>query len=665
MQPAFDSNNYLTKNSNSNIIVQPCLAIGAVDDMYEQEADAVADKVMRMPKPSLQRKCAHCEEEERIMKKPLTPFIQAKGNESGMEAPASVSKQIESSRGGGNRLDENTKTFMESRFGTDFSGVKIHTDNTAIQMSRNINAQAFTVGNDIYFNSGKYDPNSDGGKHLLAHELTHTIQQGNTVRRLPNPAFSIEGLEETRADEDNFVYFDLNNPDNSITPEASLDADERQKIVDFATNNTTGIQLFGFASEEGESASNTDLINLRLQAVRNVLSAVNYTQPINSQPLLSASNNQFNYRFWRTVEMRRIGETSARIQSPSAMANRGLEACHIDDRNNIIIPARDEAINNLDTAITAINDFISNAAAHTDTDRALRAIFGSSSSRTATQVRDRLQANKNFLSNMMSVLQCGTEHSIDCGDTAEALTNPRSIILCHPFLDSSRTLSGRANTLIHESSHGSRFELHDRAYRSERVMSIINTLQALDNAESIAAFVETIISGAAVNVGPSAPDTATNCGAHEQMVRSAIAWAERWNTYAVFGLQQTYGNTGNTSFMTPHIGFYFGSTSKTVLAGILDRYTQMMNFFDAGPIDIECVDRHDPLYNTWKVAEWNNRTVKISIEQLNASHLNSDDRVKYVYGALATDVIHVPEEHRMAYPNVARAYKLFFWNVWG
>ncbi len=68
-------------------------------------------------------------------------------------------------------------SFMESRFGTDFSGVKIHTGHTAVQMNQELNAQAFTSGNDIYFNEGKYAPGSESGKHLLAHELTHTLQQ--------------------------------------------------------------------------------------------------------------------------------------------------------------------------------------------------------------------------------------------------------------------------------------------------------------------------------------------------------------------------------------------------------------------------------------------------------------------------------------------------------
>ena len=76
-----------------------------------------------------------------------------------------------------------TVSFMESRFGTDFSDVRIHTGGEAAQLSRDLDAQAFTVGNDIYFNNEKFAPESAEGRHLLAHELTHTIQQGGIVGR--------------------------------------------------------------------------------------------------------------------------------------------------------------------------------------------------------------------------------------------------------------------------------------------------------------------------------------------------------------------------------------------------------------------------------------------------------------------------------------------------
>jgi hypothetical protein len=90
----------------------------------------------------------------------------------------SFEQNLESSRGTGSPLSGETRSFMESRFSADFSGVRVHTNETSVQMNRDIHAQAFTYGNDIYFNENKYSPNSTDGRHLLAHELTHTIQQG-------------------------------------------------------------------------------------------------------------------------------------------------------------------------------------------------------------------------------------------------------------------------------------------------------------------------------------------------------------------------------------------------------------------------------------------------------------------------------------------------------
>jgi hypothetical protein len=155
------------------------LSVGAVDDPLEHEADAMADKVMRIPDTSfIQRKCSHCEQEE-AQRKPLASFIQKKESATSNTTSDATHTQIQATRGGGSAMPANTKTFMESRFGADFSGVRIHSGGYASQLSNELNAQAFTVGNDIYFNSGKFSPDSSEGKHLLAHELTHTVQQGD------------------------------------------------------------------------------------------------------------------------------------------------------------------------------------------------------------------------------------------------------------------------------------------------------------------------------------------------------------------------------------------------------------------------------------------------------------------------------------------------------
>lgn len=161
-------------------LVQPKLTVGAPDDPYEKEADDVADKVMRMPEQNfVQRKCAHCEEEERIQKSPFSsstsPVVQI--NNEGNASSDFVADGINSSRGSGSSLDNPTQSFMAKRFGTDFKDVKIHTGKESAQLSQRLNAKAFTVGKDIYFNQGQYNVNSFAGKQLLAHELTHVVQQ--------------------------------------------------------------------------------------------------------------------------------------------------------------------------------------------------------------------------------------------------------------------------------------------------------------------------------------------------------------------------------------------------------------------------------------------------------------------------------------------------------
>jgi hypothetical protein len=98
---------------------------------------------------------------------------------------SNLESNLNSSKGGGSPLSGNTKKEMESGFGTDFSNIRIHNDSNAVQMNKQLGSQAFATGSNIYFNEGKFNPNSQSGKHLLAHELTHTVQQGATIRKKP------------------------------------------------------------------------------------------------------------------------------------------------------------------------------------------------------------------------------------------------------------------------------------------------------------------------------------------------------------------------------------------------------------------------------------------------------------------------------------------------
>jgi len=119
-------------------------------------------------------------EEEEIQEKEDEEVQQLQIQSSGGdENPSSdLENNLNSSKGGGSPLSSDTRQEMESGFGADFSGVRVHNDSNATQMNQQLGSQAFANGSDIYFNEGKYNPDSNSGKHLLAHELTHTVQQG-------------------------------------------------------------------------------------------------------------------------------------------------------------------------------------------------------------------------------------------------------------------------------------------------------------------------------------------------------------------------------------------------------------------------------------------------------------------------------------------------------
>ncbi len=217
--------------SNTPTIIQPKLNVNAPDDAHEREADAMADRVLRihtgpphlptqnapaqvqrkctacaqemeeaeMPVQRkitdkinsahtfhIQRKCAACEQEETLQRQELEAeeVVQAKTwtpNAIGgcFTASPQFAKQLQTRKGNGRPLAFDTRQSMDQAFGADFSSVRIHTDSQAAELSQGIQAKAFTHGPDIFFNRGAYNPGSSEGQWLLAHELTHVVQQGH------------------------------------------------------------------------------------------------------------------------------------------------------------------------------------------------------------------------------------------------------------------------------------------------------------------------------------------------------------------------------------------------------------------------------------------------------------------------------------------------------
>jgi hypothetical protein len=174
--------------------IQAKLVVGQPGDIYEQEADRVADEVMRMPEPQVQPTPTHplsqgpsCGDEDmegeliqtRPISEKITPIVQRKKEpqEQAQEITPEQDSRIQSLRGGGKLLPESTRAFFEPRFGHDFSNVRVHTGVNATKIAESIYARAFTLGNNIVFGHGQYSTGTDKGRRLLGHELTHVIQQ--------------------------------------------------------------------------------------------------------------------------------------------------------------------------------------------------------------------------------------------------------------------------------------------------------------------------------------------------------------------------------------------------------------------------------------------------------------------------------------------------------
>ncbi|OYQ62243.1 hypothetical protein B9G53_23185 [Pseudanabaena sp. SR411] len=177
--------------------IQAKLNIGEPDDKYEKEADNTAARVVKQinsspqdssvqkqegEEASLQRSLSSSiqreegieEEDEELQMKSL---VQRRENISGGEALEDLESSIQSARGSGQSLDPSLQTKMGQAMGSNFSGVKIHTDSQSDQLNKSIQAKAFTTGQDVFFRQGAYEPSSRGGQELIAHELTHVMQQ--------------------------------------------------------------------------------------------------------------------------------------------------------------------------------------------------------------------------------------------------------------------------------------------------------------------------------------------------------------------------------------------------------------------------------------------------------------------------------------------------------
>ena len=181
--------------TKEGLSLQAKLRISEPGDQYEQEADLVADQIIKMSHPFFQRQIESENENGEIVQREITPKpTPLISDQSLSEAPPIVQEVLNSPS---QPLDAETRTFMETRFEQDFSQVRVYTDGNAANGARATRARAFTIGGNIVFGSGEYAPTTIEGKRLIAHELTHVVQQGgvsgSTLWRVPTRGGIPEG----------------------------------------------------------------------------------------------------------------------------------------------------------------------------------------------------------------------------------------------------------------------------------------------------------------------------------------------------------------------------------------------------------------------------------------------------------------------------------------
>jgi Domain of unknown function (DUF4157) len=193
---------WIPAHSPASGAIQTKLAVNRPGDIYEQEADRISEQVMRMPEPEGQHACSSGRLKGQTEQAPAREHesVQTKrvrAGDAGQVAAPSIVHEVLAAPD--QSLNPATRSFMEPRFGHDFSRVRVHADARAAESARTLNARAYTVGRDVAFGAGQYAPQTSEGQRLLAHELAHVVQQGRgavALQRQPQQG----GAEELARD---------------------------------------------------------------------------------------------------------------------------------------------------------------------------------------------------------------------------------------------------------------------------------------------------------------------------------------------------------------------------------------------------------------------------------------------------------------------------------
>jgi hypothetical protein len=505
--------------------------------------------------------------------------LKARAGESGRDASA---ESVRAQLGPGRPLDTSVRDRMGAAFGREFSSVRLHDDSAASALCSQLDARAFTLGNDVAFAAGEYQPGGVAGDALIAHELAHVVQQGaagaasgpmkkgsgeydaleqdadrsavGAIRTLWSGARSgyagwkqdvaprlASGLalqrcsKKTPAPTPGPFDFSIRGKaeDAAAYPNqvfflqgaAVLDKDEKAKIAALAKPPGDMLTLNAFASEEEAPA--LDVAKARVDAVAaELVTAGHDAAKITKNLKPDSGTGRIDYRTLRAVEIVKPGGTSAvpAGSAPSTAACAGSTETDFTD-------AEREAEALIDKALTGLGPPVDPAMAPL-----LSRFFRNWTPADAVTVKLNLAAIKAQLHLLLPAAnhQCANARYAACvgadaennGDGSAAM-----MTMCPSFFAAGNSKKSRGGTLIHESAHGTPgLDTVDNAYAHERLIEFLNLADALKNSDSYVLLVRLFDTPGSVNVGPVAKDPldTTMSPGEKDAARRTMAWLEKW-----------------------------------------------------------------------------------------------------------------------------------------
>jgi hypothetical protein len=534
------------------------------------------------------------------LKKKEDLLLMRKAANESLSAPAIAPPIVDDVlRSSGEPLEAGTRRFFEERFGYDFGAVRVHRDARAAESARAVHAQAYTVGHDIVFDSGGFAPQTERGRRLLTHELTHVVQQDGTpsaVQRAVQPGLEVTGRETGTGEAGSWnVFFERNG--------TTLDSDGELAVL-FAGGGADGkkknFDLHGHISEDEAPtpADGKKLANDRIKSVDAELKSIGHAGKRNPKPKPDVGDGRLDYRNVRSVEIASAGKKSTTLNCKTTAAtgpcSAAVKKTFADTRKqaqDLIDKARRLLTSGTDAATNDLRDEFFGGAGGKGSGAAVTKVLDDNLGKIKSQM-DLNAKSKHH--------RCGTLCDGACTIAIaynEDVGNASVLTLCPGFVK--RDPVDRTRNFIHETAHGTpglglagrTAGTTDLAYRFERRLPRLTPDQALQNSDSYALFV--MLAAEPAFTRPKRPSDKLGVKSKEKAgVEDVLALLSDWvkwsnqettNTYSTIVESRPKKKWKNSYYEETMklIATQFGLTKPPALptdddrfavAGIVDRY---------------------------------------------------------------------------------------------